>query len=191
MLCATLSWIQIAVSLMLPDTCSLISSTCCLAADRWGGSGVGGVKTQRSALLSGLTRWGRLDLDLLSVVPSSHAAAAAAAAAVCRRLLAPLHLTLVGKQILDVLLLEGTGRAAWSADVQSGGQLTPLLVLVDLSGWGTGQRQDIKMTGTDLNEIVFFVTCRPIYSHASWYKHPHTCHFFDYGRLQPAEFNQK
>lgn len=35
MLCTTLSWIQINASLMIADTCSLISSTCCLAADRW------------------------------------------------------------------------------------------------------------------------------------------------------------
>lgn len=35
MLYVTLSWIQIAISLTIPDTCSLISSACCLAADRW------------------------------------------------------------------------------------------------------------------------------------------------------------
>lgn len=35
MLYATLSWIQITLPLKIPDTCSLISSTCCLAADRW------------------------------------------------------------------------------------------------------------------------------------------------------------
>lgn len=28
-------WIQIPVSPKIPDTCSLISNTCCLAADRW------------------------------------------------------------------------------------------------------------------------------------------------------------
>ena len=91
-----------------------------------------------TALLSGLTRWGWLDLDLLPAVPSSYAAAAAAA--VHRRLLSPLHLALIGEQILDVLLLERAGRAAGRAHIQVGRQLAPLLVFVYLSGGG----QDIS-----------------------------------------------
>lgn len=83
------------------------------------------------SLLSGLTRWRRLDLDLLPVVPSSHAAATAAV--VRWRVFSPLHLALVGKQILDVLLLQRAGGAAGCTHVQGAGQLTPLLVLVYLS----------------------------------------------------------
>lgn len=127
---------------MIPDTCSLISSTCCLAADRWESGVVEGKKNKKqpseTALLSGLTRWGWLDLDLLPAVPSSYAAAAAAA--VHRRLLSPLHLALIGEQILDVLLLERAGRAAGRAHIQVGRQLAPLLVFVYLSGGG----QDIS-----------------------------------------------
>lgn len=127
-------WIQIPVSPKIPDTCSLISNTCCLAADRWESGVVKKNKKnpQQTCLLSGLTRWGWLDLDLLPAVPSSYAAAATAA--VCWRLFSPLHLTLVGEQILDVLLLERAGGAAGRTHVQVGGQLAPLLVLVHLSG---------------------------------------------------------
>lgn len=84
-------------------------------------------------MLSGLTRRRGLDLDLLPAIPSSDAAAA-----VCRRLLSPLHLTLVSEQKLDVLLLERVGGAARRAHVKVGGQLAPLLVLVHLSG-GNGR----------------------------------------------------
>lgn len=88
-------------------------------------------------VLSGLTRRRRLDLDLLPAVPSSDAAAA-----VCRRLLSPLHLALIGEQKLDVLLLERVGGAARRAQVEVGGQLAPLLVLVDLSGGTAGNSYD-------------------------------------------------
>lgn len=59
-----------------------------------------------------------MDLDLLPAIPSSDAAAAAA---VRRRLLSPLHLTLVSEQKLDVLLLERVGGAARRAHVEVGG----------------------------------------------------------------------
>lgn len=93
--------------------------------------------TQKPGLLSGLTRRWRLDLDLLPAVPSS-----AAAAAICWRLLAPLHLALVREQKLDVLLLERVGGAARRAHVEVGGQLAPLLVLVDLRVGRAGHRYD-------------------------------------------------
>lgn len=92
----------------------------------------------KPGVLSGLTRRWRLDLDLLPAVPSS----AAAAAAICRRLLAPLHLALVSEQKLDVLLLERVGGAARRAQVEVGGQLAPLLVLVDLRGEMAGHQYD-------------------------------------------------
>lgn len=50
------------------------------------------------------------------------------------RVLAALDLALEGVQTLDVLLLERAGGAAGRAHVQVGGQLPPLLVLVDLVG---------------------------------------------------------
>lgn len=78
-----------------------------------------------------------MDLDLLPAVPSSDAAAA-----VRRWLLSPLHLALVSEQELDVLLLERVGGAARRAQVEVGGQLAPLLVLVDLSGGTAGNSYD-------------------------------------------------
>lgn len=69
---------------------------------------------------------------MLPVVPSSDATAATAA--VSWWLFSPLHLALIGKQVLDVLLLERAGGAAGCAHVQVGGQLTPLFVFVHLSG---------------------------------------------------------
>lgn len=92
-------------------------------------------KKGKPGALPGLTRRRGLDLDLLPAIPSSDAAAAAA---VCRRLLSPLHLTLVSEQKLDVLLLERVGGAAGRAHAEVGGQLAPLLVLVHLSG-GNGK----------------------------------------------------
>lgn len=91
----------------------------------------------KTGVLSGLTRRRRLDLDLLPAVPSSDAAAA-----VRRRLLSPLHLALVSEQELDVLLLERVGGAARRAQAEVGGQLAPLLVLVDLSGGTAGNSYD-------------------------------------------------
>lgn len=72
---------------------------------------------------------------MFPVVPSC--STAGVAAAVCGRLLSSLHLTLIGKQILDVLLLQRTRRAAGRAHIQGAGKLAPLLVLVDLSGLET------------------------------------------------------
>lgn len=73
----------------------------------------------------GLTwRWGLdLGLGLLGVGSRED---------VGRGILAALDLALEGVQALDVLLLQGAGSTARRAHVQVGGQLTPLLVLVDL-----------------------------------------------------------
>lgn len=49
-----------------------------------------------------------------------------------RRLLPALHFALVGKQVLDVLLLQRAGRAAGRPHVQLGRQLPPLLVFIHL-----------------------------------------------------------
>lgn len=154
MLYAALPWIQITVSLMIPDTCSLISSTCCAGCRQMGEWSC--EKPSEPVLLLGLTRWGWLDLNLLPAVPSSHAATAAAA--VCRRLFSPLHLTLIGKQILDVLLLERAGGAAGCTHVQVGGQLAPFLVLVYLDGWGLGEWQDISQMRITGNALMSFLS---------------------------------
>lgn len=73
------------------------------------------------------TRWGWLDLGLLWLLLAlSHSER------IRWGFLSTLHFALVGKQVLDVLLLEGTGRAAGRPHIQMGGELSPFLVLIYL-----------------------------------------------------------
>lgn len=165
MLYATLSWIQITLFLWRFPTPVVwsVAPVVWLPTDGrvelW--------KTQPTSLLSGLTRWGWLDLDLLPAVPSSHAAAAAAAA-VCWRIFSSLHLTLIGKQILDVLLLERAGGAAGCTHIQVGGQLAPLLVLVYLSGWGKDETLLSQMRITDHNVHICAHVAVASATHFAW-----------------------
>lgn len=75
---------------------------------------------------AGLTWAGRLDLGL--------ALFGVCVEEVWRRVFSSLDLALEGVQTLDVLLLQRTGCTTRRAYVQVGGQLPPLLVLVDLVG---------------------------------------------------------
>ncbi len=59
------------------------------------------------------------------------------------RLLPSLHLTLVGEQVLDVLLLQRAGRAAGCPDVQLRRQLPPLLILIHLRKRRRRRRTDL------------------------------------------------
>lgn len=72
------------------------------------------------------------------------------------RVLPALDLTLEGVQTLDVLLLERAGGTARRAHIQAGGQLPPLLILVDLA---TGDGRVRLTDGTEMVTLNQEVLC--------------------------------